>query len=111
MCGRDEIQSQLEREMTNEMIVRLETHLLGLKNEIDRSPVAALYTHFCKGLTIDMISEILHNAQYIFDVDYLLDQCGILDFNTAVMVLDLFSTLFGDTDKDILFADDTLPQL
>ena len=28
MCGRDEIQCQLEREMTNEMIIRLETHLL-----------------------------------------------------------------------------------
>ena len=59
---------------------------------------------------MDMISEILHNAQYIFDVDYLLDRCGILDFKTAVMVLDLFSTLFEDTYKYILFAADTLPQ-
>lgn len=105
-----EKENLLERDMTAEMKMRLETHLLGLKNELDRSAASSLYSQVCKGLSIDMINEILHNAQYIFDVDFLLDRCGILDFQTAVMVYGLFSALFGDTNEDILFSDDTLPQ-
>ena len=41
--------------------------------------------------------------------DYLLDECGILDINAANMVLGIFSTMFGDTDDDILFEEESLP--
>lgn len=95
--------------MTDEMKVRLETHLLGLKNELDRNVIKPSYSYAYQGLSLDMIQEVLNHSQYVFDVDFLLDECGFVDFNTAVMVLGIFSTLFGDTDEDILFADDTLP--
>ena len=92
----------LERDMTAEMKMRLETDSLGLKNELDRSAASSLYSRVCKGLSIDIVNKILHNAQYIFDVHFLLDRCGILDFQTAVMVFD-FQRYLGTLMKTFYF--------
>ena len=103
------LEFQMEREINDEDIMKLETHLLGLKNELDRDIKKPSYSSVFKGLSFDMVQSVITNARYIFNVDFLLDECGFLDFSTANMVLGIFSSLFGDTDEDILFDEDTLP--
>ena len=100
---------QMERAITDEDIIQLETHTLALKNELQKMAGPPTYSVAHKGISMDMVKSIITNAQFIFNVDYLLDECGILDLNAASMVLGIFSTMFGDTDDDILFEEDSLP--
>ena len=99
----------MEREISNENIVKLETQLLGLKNELDRASKKPSYSSVFKGLSFDIVQSVITNVRYIFNVDFLLDECGFLDLSTTNIVLGIFSLLFGDTDEDILFDEDTLP--
>ena len=116
----------MERAITDEDIIQLQTHTLALKNELKKMAGPPTYSVAHKGISMDMVqpptnsvahkgismdmvqpptNSVAHkgismdmvkstitNSRFIFDVDYLLDECGILDLNAASMVLGIFST-------------------
>ena len=100
--------TEMERFVSEEDQDKLEVYLLALKNELDRcsSIYSPLISHW---LSLQVIKTILSESKYIFDIDTLLDKCGVFHEETAAKVLQVFSAVFGDTDLEMDFDEDTFP--
>lgn len=104
---KDEEVYDMERFVSEDDQDKLEVHLLGLKNDLDRS--CSMYSGIIShGLSLHVIKLIMSNSKFVFGIDTLLDKCGIFHEETAAQVLSIFSAIFGDTDMELTFDEDSL---
>ena len=92
---------------------QLKLNLLKLKEELDGEVVITSPTYIkpdiIHGLSLDIITHIVKEADKLCSIDDLLDFGHIINTVTAAKVLMIFADLFDDLDTDIMgdISDDT----
>ena len=92
---------------------QLKLNLLTLKEELDGEVVITSPTYtkpdIIHGLSLDIITHIVKEADKLCSIDDLLDFGHIINTVTAAKVLMIFADLFDDLDTDIMgdISDDT----
>lgn len=99
-----------ERFVSKNDETELRTSLNGLKDKYDLAlsgKKSVCMSDTGHGFSQSVIQNIISDAEHIFTITDLLDNCGVWSFHQANDVLNIFNDIFGDLDMTVCASDFT----